>query len=66
MKYSGILTSGKNQTADPQPQDQLIAWMEDAYKKIEEAVVARNQRDIDKELRRSAEWADLIQRSQTA
>ena len=66
MKYLGILTIGKNQTADPQPQDQLIIWMEDAYKKVEEAIATEKQRDNDEELRRSAEWADVIQRSRTA
>jgi len=60
-----MLTFGKNQTADPQPQDQLIAWMEDANKKIEEAITTQKQRDIDEDLRRSAEWASVIQRSQT-
>jgi hypothetical protein len=56
------LTIGKNQTADPQPQDQLIEWVEDAHKKIEEAIAIRKQRDIDEELQRSAEWASVIQR----
>ena len=65
-KYSGILTIGKNQTADPQPQDQLIAWIEDAHNKIEEVKATENQWYIDENLRRSAEWADVIQRSQTA
>jgi hypothetical protein len=59
------VTFGKNQTADPQPQDQLIEWMEDAHKKIEEAIATQKQRDIDEELQRSAEWASVIQRSQT-
>jgi len=40
--------------------------MEDAHKKIEEAIATRKQGDIDEELRRSAEWADVIQRAQTA
>ena len=60
------MTFGKNQTADPQPQDHLIAWAEDAHKKIEEAMATEKQRDIDEELRRSAEWANVIQRSQAA
>jgi hypothetical protein len=64
-KYSVILTFGKNQTADPQPQDWLIAQMEGANKKIEEAIATQKQRDIDEDLRRSAEWASVIQRSQT-
>ena len=51
---------------DPQPQDQLIAWMEDANKKIEEVIATENQKDIDEELQRSAEWADVIQSAQTA
>ena len=63
--YSVILTFEKNQTVDPRPRDQLIAWMEDAHKKIEEAVATRKQRDIDEELQRSAEWASVIQRSQS-
>ena len=65
MKYSVILTFGKNQTADPQPQDQLIAWMEDAHKKIEEEMSTQKQRDIDEDLQRSAEWESVIQRSST-
>ena len=64
-KYSVILTFGKNQTADPQPQDQLITWMEDAHKKFEMVIATQKQEDIDEELRRSAEWASVIQRSQT-
>jgi hypothetical protein len=63
-KYSVILTIGKNQTVDPQPQDHLIAWMEDARKKIEEWIVTQRQRDINREFQRSAEWARVIQRSQ--
>jgi hypothetical protein len=59
------VTFGKNQTADPQPQDQLMAWVEDANKKIEEAIATQKQRDIDEDLRRSAEWESVIQRSQT-
>jgi len=50
---------------DPEPQELLIAWAEDANKKIEEVVATQKQRDIDEELRRSAEWANVIQRSQT-
>jgi hypothetical protein len=50
---------------DPQPQDQLIAWMEDAHKKIEEVVATQKQMDINEELRRSAEWESVIQRFQT-
>ena len=41
-------------------------WMEDAHKKVEEAIATQKQRDIDEELRRSAEWANVIQRAQTA
>jgi hypothetical protein len=59
------VTFGKNQTADPQPQDQLMAWVEDANKKIEEAIATQKQRDIDEDLRRSAEWESVIQRSKT-
>jgi len=40
--------------------------MEDANKKIEEAIVIQNQRDIDEDQRQSAEWADAIQSAQTA
>jgi len=39
--------------------------MEDAYKKIEEEIATWEQRDIDKELRRSAKWASVIQMAQT-
>ena len=39
--------------------------MEDANKKIEKAIATQKQRDIDEELRRSAEWASVIQMSQT-
>jgi len=60
-----VLTFGKNQTVDPQPQDRLIAQMEDANKKIEKAMAAQKQRNIDEDLRRSAEWASVIQRSRT-
>jgi hypothetical protein len=35
---------------DPQPQDQLIVWMEDAHKKVEKAIATQKQRDIDEEL----------------
>ena len=59
------MTFGKNQTADPQPQDQLIAWVEDANRKIEKVIATQEQRDIDEDLRRSAEWESVIQRSQT-
>jgi Zn ribbon nucleic-acid-binding protein len=58
-----MLTFGKNQTVDPQPQDQLIAWMEDAHKKVEKVIATHRQRDIDEDLRRYAEWASVIQRS---
>lgn len=58
-----ILTMGKNQTADPQPQDQLIAWLEDANKKIEEAIATYRQSSIDRERQRSAKWAEVIQMS---
>ena len=51
--------------SDPQPQDQLITWMEDAHKKFEKVIATQKQEDIDEELRRSAEWASVIQRSQT-
>jgi len=54
--FSGILTCGKNQTADPQPQHELIAWMEDAYDKVEEMLAER--RDVERQ--RSAEWANLV------
>lgn len=54
---------GKNQTADPQPQDQLIAWLEDANKKIEEAIATYRQSAIDRERQRSAKWAEVIQMS---
>ena len=54
------MTFGKNQTVDPQLQDQLIAWMEDANKKFEEAIATQKQRDIDEELQQSAEWANVI------
>jgi hypothetical protein len=39
--------------------------MEDANKKIEKAVATQKQKNVDEDLRRSAEWASLIQRSQT-
>jgi len=39
--------------------------MEDANKKIEEVMVTEKQRYNDEELRRSAEWESVIQRSQT-
>jgi hypothetical protein len=39
--------------------------MEDANKKIEEALATKRQRDLDRELQRSAEWASVIKRSQT-
>jgi hypothetical protein len=40
--------------------------MEDAHKKIEGAIATRRQMDIDdEELRRSAEWASVIQKFQT-
>jgi hypothetical protein len=65
-KKMGTLTFSKNQTADPQPQHELIAWMEDAYNKVEKMLAKR--RDVDR--RRSAEWASVIdgrgQRSQTS
>ena len=60
------LEFGKNQTVDPQPQDKLIAWMEDANKKIEEAIAIETQWDIDADQQQSAEWADAIQSAQTA
>ena len=66
------LTIGKNQTVDPQPQDELIAWMEDAYKKIEKAIATQQRMETvgndelnHEELQRSAEWASVIQRCQT-
>ena len=60
------MTFGKDQTADPQPQDQpLIAWVEDANRKIEKVIATQEQWDIDEDLRRSAEWPSVIQRSQT-
>ena len=64
-KYSVILTIVKNQTVDPQPQDQVIAFMEDANEKVQKWRATGKQRDIDEELRQSAEWADVIQRFQT-
>jgi hypothetical protein len=39
--------------------------MEDAHKKIENVLAIQKQEDIDEDLRRSAEWASVIQRSQT-
>ena len=39
--------------------------MEDARKKLEEATAIQKQKDIDEGLRESAEWASVIQRSQT-
>ena len=39
--------------------------MEDAHKKVEEATAIQKQKDIDEDLRESAEWASVIQRSQT-
>jgi hypothetical protein len=45
---------------DPQPQDQLITWIEDAHTKIEKEIATQKQRDIDEELRRSAEWASRV------
>jgi hypothetical protein len=53
---SGILTIGKNQTVDPQPQDELIAWMEDAYDKVERMLAERR----DDERQRSEEWASIV------
>jgi hypothetical protein len=65
-KNSGILTIGKNQTVDPEPQDELIAWMEDAYDKVERMLAERR----DDEQERSEEWASIVddrgQRSQTS
>jgi len=59
------LRIGKNQTVDPQPQDELITLMEDANKRTEKAIATQRQKDNDEELRRSAEWASVIQRCQT-
>jgi len=43
--------------------------MEDAHKKFEKAIATGRQkdrqRDTDEELRRCAEWASVIQRSQS-
>jgi len=40
--------------------------MEDAHNKIEEVKATKDQWYIDENLRRSAEWAEVIQRLQTA
>ena len=61
-KYSGILTISKNQTADPQPQHELIAWMEDAYDKVEKILAKR--RDVERQ--RSAEWASICRSNDTS
>ena len=53
---SGILTIGKNQTADPQPQDELIVWMKGAYDEVER--VLAKQGDVERQ--RSAEWASIV------
>jgi hypothetical protein len=55
-EMSAVLTFSKNQTADPQPQHELIAWMEDAYDKVEKMLAER--RDVERQ--RSAEWASLV------
>ena len=55
-KKKGILTITKNQTADPQPQHELIAWMEDAYNKVENELAER--REVERQ--RSAEWASVV------
>jgi hypothetical protein len=39
--------------------------MEDAHTKIEKEIATQKQRDIDEELQQSAEWASVIQMSQT-
>ena len=58
------LTIEKNQTVDPQPQDELIAWLEDANQKIDRAIAIEQQMEIEEDLRRSADWASVIQRFQ--
>jgi len=58
------LTIGKNQTVD-QAQDELIAWMEDANRKIEKIIAIQKQKEIDEELERSTKWASVIQKCQT-
>ena len=62
----GILTIGKNQTANSETQDELITWMEGACTEVERAVAGVEAEKQDRERKICMEWEQVVSQQSRA